>query len=252
MREIIERKLREIETARGVRILLAVESGSRAWGFASPDSDYDVRFVYLQSPAAYLRLDKTRDVIEWELNAVLDINGWDLQKALRLLHGSNPTLFEWAGSPVVYRSTPEWEAVRLLAEGYFSPRAGMFHYLNLARREYTRHICGETARYKAYLYALRAVLCCRWIAHNQTPPPVAFADLARAELAQPVRPLAEELLERKSRTGESDRGPRLPELDRYLERQLAEWEAAAPAVPRQGGDWERLNETFLRLLGMGE
>ena len=105
---VIPEKLREIETREQVKILHCVESGSRAWGFESPDSDYDVRFVYVRRPEHYLRLDRPRDVIEWQLDETLDINGWDLQKALRLLHGSNPTLFEWDRSDIVYRSTPEW------------------------------------------------------------------------------------------------------------------------------------------------
>lgn len=92
MRKIIETKLKEIEKKENVRIIYAVESGSRAWGFASPDSDYDVRFIYVRPKDYYLRLDKTKDVIEWQLDETFDINGWDLQKALRLLHGSNPTL----------------------------------------------------------------------------------------------------------------------------------------------------------------
>ena len=109
--EIIPAKLREIEAREHVRILHCVESGSRAWGFASPDSDYDVRFVYVRQPEHYLRLDKTRDVIEWQLDDTLDINGWDLQKTLRLLHRSNPTVFEWNSSPILYKTTPEWAEI---------------------------------------------------------------------------------------------------------------------------------------------
>ena len=95
MLERIRRELTKLEQTENIRILHCVESGSRAWGFASPDSDYDVRFIYARPLPCYLRLEKTRDVIEWQLDETLDINGWDLQKALRLLHGSNPTLFEW-------------------------------------------------------------------------------------------------------------------------------------------------------------
>lgn len=102
MRDLIIQKLKEIEQNENIRILHAVESGSRAWGFPSPDSDYDVRFIYIRSPEFYLKLEKTRDVIELPINDMLDINGWDLNKALRLLHSSNPTLFEWMSSPVIY------------------------------------------------------------------------------------------------------------------------------------------------------
>lgn len=94
MFEIIQKNLDEIEKAEHVRIIHCVESGSRAWGFASPDSDYDVRFIYVRPKEYYLKLEKTKDVIEWQLDDTLDINGWDIQKALRLLHKSNPTLFE--------------------------------------------------------------------------------------------------------------------------------------------------------------
>ena len=107
MLDIIQKKLGEIEAQEHVKILHCVESGSRAWGFASPDSDYDVRFVYLRRREDYLRLEGIRDVIEWQLDDVLDINGWDIQKYLRLLYKSNPTVFEWDLSPVVYRTTPE-------------------------------------------------------------------------------------------------------------------------------------------------
>ena len=105
MEKIIVQRLHEIEEREHVRILLAVESGSRAWGFASPDSDYDVRFLYVRTMTDYLRLDPVRDVIEQPINDLLDMNGWDLQKALRLLYKSNPTLFEWLKSPIVYMET---------------------------------------------------------------------------------------------------------------------------------------------------
>ncbi len=102
MREIIIEKLNEIEEKENVTILYAAESGSRAWGFASSDSDYDVRFIYLRREADYLRLDQTSDVIQWQLDDVLDISGWDLKKTLQLLYKSNPTIFEWCSSPIVY------------------------------------------------------------------------------------------------------------------------------------------------------
>lgn len=112
MEELIKTNLREIEEKENVKILHCVESGSRAWGFASPDSDYDVRFIYVRPKEFYLRLDKTRDVIEWQLDDTLDINGWDISKALSLLYKSNPTLFEWNSSPIVYKTTQEWEPIR--------------------------------------------------------------------------------------------------------------------------------------------
>lgn len=118
----IVRKLDEIEAAEHVRILYAAESGSRAWGFASKDSDYDVRFIYVRRQSDYLRLNPVRDVIEWQLDEVLDINGWDVSKALRLLHASNPTLFEWCQSPIVYRRLPAWEPIAQITSDCFNAR----------------------------------------------------------------------------------------------------------------------------------
>lgn len=107
----IREKLREIEEKEQVFILLAVESGSRAWGIASPDSDYDVRFIYVRKPEDYLRLDPVKDVIEWQLDEVLDINGWDLKKALIQFQRGNAALFEWAQSPIVYQKSLSWDKV---------------------------------------------------------------------------------------------------------------------------------------------
>ena len=168
-----------------VRILYSVESGSRAWGFASSDSDYDVRFIYVRCMEDYLRLDSVRDVIEWQLDETLDVNGWDLQKALRLLHASNPTLFEWTGSPVVYRTTPEWEALRSLIDASFLSGTGLQHYRHMASRNYREYLKGDMVPLKKYLYVLRSILACRWILKKRTSPPVLFQELADAEL-EPV------------------------------------------------------------------
>ena len=114
MRDIqkeIQEKLQEIEEKEQVKILHAVESGSRAWGFASPDSDYDVRFIYRREPGEYLRLESVRDTIEWQLDEVLDINGWDIKKTLQQFHRGNATLFEWSNSPIVYKTTEEWHQI---------------------------------------------------------------------------------------------------------------------------------------------
>ena len=119
MEKLIYKKLQEIEQQENVKILLAVESGSRAWGFASPDSDYDVRFIYVRPKEEYLRLDKVRDVIELPIDNILDINGWDIQKTLRLLYKSNPTLFEWFSSPIVYLETAFADEFRKIMTEYF-------------------------------------------------------------------------------------------------------------------------------------
>ena len=182
MRETIIRKLHEIEKTENVRILLAVESGSRAWGFASPDSDYDVRFIYVRPKEDYLRLEKIRDVIELPLDDVLDINGWDLQKALRLLYKSNPTLFEWAASPIVYMETEFAGQFRNVMNTYFSTKKSLYHYISMAEGNYREFLRGANVKAKKYFYVMRPVLACRWILEKGTPPPMRFTELMAAEL----------------------------------------------------------------------
>ncbi len=131
-KELFVHELKAIEEENGVRILHAVESGSRAWGFASPDSDYDVRFVYVRPPRDYIRLNEPKDVIIWKDDNVLDINGWDLRKAMKQFARGNATLFEWSYSPVVYQTSSEWATVCDVAKSYFSEKAAIYHYYGTA------------------------------------------------------------------------------------------------------------------------
>ena len=155
MKDTIQKELAQIEQTQNVRILLAVESGSRAWGFASPDSDYDVRFIYVRPKDAYLRLQKHRDVIELPINDALDINGWDLTKTLRLLHKSNPTLFEWGASPIVYLETDFAARFKSVMGRYFSSKRGLYHYIHMAAGNYREYIKGDMIKAKKYFYVLR-------------------------------------------------------------------------------------------------
>lgn len=152
MREKIQEKLCRIEESEHINILLAVESGSRAWGFASLDSDYDVRFVYIRKPEDYLRLDAIRDVIELPIDDVLDINGWDLQKTLRLLYKSNPTLFEWFSSPIIYQETEFADKFRDLMVRFFSSKKTLHHYISMAEGNYREYLKGDLVRVKKYFY----------------------------------------------------------------------------------------------------
>lgn len=161
--ELVLLKIKEIETAEHVKILHAVESGSRAWGFASPDSDYDVRFIYVRPQKYYLGLQPKQDFIDWALDETLDINGWDLSKTLQHFHKSNATLFEWANSPVVYLTTLEWRQIYAASEPYFSCKSAMYHYYGTARKNYHEHLTEDFVKYKKYFYVLRPILACKWI-----------------------------------------------------------------------------------------
>ena len=162
--EQIKRKLDEIEEKENVTILFAVESGSRAWGFASEDSDFDVRFVYKHNDInEYLRLEGIRDVIEWELNDVYDISGWDLDKTLKLLHSSNPVIFEWINSPIVYKETEFLKQFREFCRPYFMTIKGAHHYLHMAQKNYDTFLSGDRVKLKKYFYVLRPRFATKYV-----------------------------------------------------------------------------------------
>lgn len=249
MRDLIIQKLKEIEQTENIRILHAVESGSRAWGFPSPDSDYDVRFLYVRPPEFYLKLEKTRDVIELPINDMLDINGWDLNKALRLLHGSNPTLFEWMSSPVVYHRTDFIDRLRAVMDPYFSCKSGLYHYLSMAEGNYREYLKGEMVRAKKYFYVLRPVLACKWILRTHTRPPMPFAELAEAELDEALKSAVARLLDLKMNAPEIRNIPRVPEINDYLDREISRLKEEIAAFPAEHhGDWAPLNELFLQTI----
>lgn len=216
MLDQINTLLTRIEATHGVRIVYAVESGSRAWGFASPDSDYDIRFIFIRSADSYVSVQEGLESIDLPLEGELDAGGWDLRKAARLLGKSNGALVEWLHSPIVYRNEDGFrERWQSMARDIFSPRASSDHYRGLAKQMVLGKLRDDFVRAKDYLYALRAVLAAKWIAETHSIPPVPFADLF-AIAPSSVQSLIHELLEHKARTVESERMERLPELDSFL------------------------------------
>ena len=251
MEALISAKLKEIEQQENCRILLAVESGSRAWGFASPDSDYDVRFIYVRPREHYLRLNKGRDVIEKPINDLLDINGWDLDKALKLLHKSNPTVFEWFSSPIVYMDSPFADKFRPIMRRYFSSKSGLWHYLSMAESNYREYLKGEIVRAKKYFYVLRPILACKWILEKETPPPMLFSELMESQLDESLKPVVERLLQIKMNEPEVKMIPRVDELNEYLDRNLISVREQIELMPKETvHDWEELNDLFLSELEM--
>ena len=250
MRDRILKKLEEIEREQQVRILLAVESGSRAWGFASPDSDYDVRFIYVRPREAYLKLEEVRDVIELPIDEKLDINGWDLQKTLRLLHKSNPTLFEWFSSPIVYKETAFADKFRGIMQDFFSSKRSLYHYISMAEGNYREYLKGGMVRAKKYFYVLRPVLACRWILGRGTPPPMLFSELAEAELPASLREEIKDLLELKMKSPEIKLIPRRDAVNEYLDRSIVEIQEEIARLPEEKNvGWDALKRLFLEEIG---
>ena len=249
IKTVVSEKLNEIEQRENVRILHCVESGSRAWGFESPDSDYDVRFIYVRPKDYYLKLESTRDVIEWQLDDTLDINGWDIQKMLRLLYKSNPTVFEWSSSPIIYKTTDDWSAVSEVIGSYFQVKAGLYHYLSMAKTNYHAYFKGEQVKLKKYFYVLRPLLACRYIIDNGKPPPMLFSKLVESELESSMKPFVDEILKAKMATSELGTQPKNDKVIRYFESSIAEIEKViADYSKEEKMSWEPLDKCFLDIL----
>ncbi|WP_028560296.1 nucleotidyltransferase domain-containing protein [Paenibacillus pinihumi] len=249
MRARIQTELLAIEQEEQVRILYACESGSRAWGFPSRDSDYDVRFIYIRPAKWYLSIFEGRDVIERPVDGLLDVNGWDLKKALRLFRKSNPPLLEWLHSPIQYMEQYSVaEQIRKLSPLAFAPKSCMYHYLNMAKGNYRDYLQGEQVKIKKYFYVLRPVLACAWIEQFNTMPPLEFPLLVQTLLqdGSQLRVEIEELLVRKRAGEELDKGTRIGILNDYLEERITYYDQLAASMEAAAADQdEQLDQLFL-------
>lgn len=250
IREVIELKLLEIEEKENVRVLYAVESGSRSWGFASPDSDYDVRFVYVRRKEDYLLLNELRDVIEWQLDDLLDISGWDLKKALVQFHKGNATIFEWSNSPIVYKTTEVWNQIYDIAKYYFSVKAAAYHYYGTANSTFRKHLKENYVKYKKYFYALRPLLAGKYIQENKCPPPVLFDDLMKMDMPTELRIGIEELLEIKKKSDERESGLQIPVIQDFIVDEIIRQKVYLDSVDDdRTQEWKKLNKCFQKILG---
>jgi predicted nucleotidyltransferase len=257
-----------LSTREGVRILYACESGSRAWGFASPDSDYDVRFIYAQPRNRYLSIRERKDIIELPVDALLDINGWDIRKALQLFLKSNSPLYEWLQSPIVYMDPGDAKPdspgpsgkphnsgtnspvdsfaadLRRLMPHYYSRRAGCHHYLSMAYNAFTNDLRADEVRLKKYFYALRPTLACGWILEKGTVPPMEFPILRTLITDSGWNDTVDDLLRRKSQADEKALIPPVPLLQDWLVATLAQYKDRAEAIPAVKHDTEELDILF--------
>lgn len=244
----IKKHLLKLESEENVKIIYACESGSRAWGFPSKDSDYDIRFLYVHPPDWYFSMDleEKSDVIERPPDGLLDLSGWDLRKALRLLYKSNPPLLEWLNSPIVYlEKYSAGDRLRDLLPEFYSPTACLYHYLHMARGNYKEYLRGETVWLKKYFYVMRPLLAIRWIEEGRGVVPMEFETLlAGFDGEQDFKLAVSGLLERKIKGEELDRGPRIPEIRDFIDREMGRLDRKdfEPRGPKPSIDG--LNEIF--------
>lgn len=172
MESRIQIKLQQLEKNHNIRILYACEAGSRAWGISSPNSDYDVRFIYIHQEDWYLQLYEGKDVIEYTCEEnKLELNGWELKKSLKLLNKSNPSLFEYLQSPIIYRRDEDFfKKLTELSSKAFSPYTALYHYLNIGKRN--NRMLKENPTTKRYLTTLKPIISCQWILQHKKIPPI--------------------------------------------------------------------------------
>jgi predicted nucleotidyltransferase len=229
---LIRTRLDALERDQEIRVVLAVESGSRAWGFASPDSDYDVRFIYVRRVADYAALFAPRDVIEQPIEDEIDLSGWDLRKALALGLSWNPALVEWLTSPITYCELGwEADALRRLFARPLNQDALVRHYYGLASKQFARHVGGRSAvNLKKYFYVVRPAVALLWIETwpEETPPMSLPLLLDGVTLPADVGAAIVSLRERKSTTNEFGMGEPIEALDRFCRERLSWAQARLP------------------------
>ena len=214
-RLLIQTKLSQLEEEYGIRILLAIEAGSRAWGFSSPDSDWDIRFIYIHRPQWYLTVEPGRDTLERSFEEEkLDLAGWDLRKGLSLFRQTKPSLLEWLHSPIIYRQDVRFvDALQALEPPSFNPIKAMHHYLSIARGHNEKYLQRGGFTLKRFLYYLRGLLACIWIEQRLCTPPVRFTALVEATVSDPaIREAIDKLLTLKRESKEHDQSAVAPEL----------------------------------------
>jgi len=250
----IDERLDGVERDDGVRVLWAIESGSRAWGFPSPDSDNDCRFLYVRPVDDYLGLRRRRDVIETPLDHVFDVNGWDLRKALGLLVKGNATVGEWLRSPIVYRGDIAVRDALLAVAGNVVDRAGLTrHYLHVARNNLD--LLDRSGQLKKFLYALRPALTLRWLRVHPgaTVPPMDVATLlTESDVADHIAHRVRGFIELKSATRELGTAPVPAELRQFVDAELSRADEATTRQSRSASDraaaWERAESAFIELV----
>ncbi|MCP4180620.1 MAG: nucleotidyltransferase domain-containing protein [bacterium] len=250
MNEIILQKLKEIELAYNIKILYACESGSRACGFNSIDSNYDVRFIYLYKKDWYLSVDKRKDIIELPVDETLYISGWCLQKTLSLLKDSNPSLFEYFKSPIVYiKNNTFFTDFTELMSYYYSPKKCFLHYFNKAKHNYRDCSDKNHITIKEYLCIIRSILSCLWIQKNKDSVPLDFdllikSGIKNAEFKETVRKLASDKTNRTEHGIIKDANIFLNYIDEQLNTLNAD------NIDDNNCDDTKINDFFLKIFAL--
>ncbi|WP_440876895.1 nucleotidyltransferase domain-containing protein [Thalassotalea sp. PLHSN55] len=248
----ILRRIKAAETEHDVKVLYAIESGSRAWGFSSPNSDYDVRFIYAHKKDWYLRVDLEgkRDVIEYPIVDEIDINGWDIRKALKLFWKSNPAFVEWLQSPIVYVDDGHFaQQAKALIPNIVSLHKGIYHYLHMAKGNFRGYLKQDVVPLKKYFYVLRPLLAIMWIEKYNQAAPIEFEILRQLVANNKVLDEAiTELLARKRVSLEKEYAPTVPVINEFIESELQRHENYIATNKERDAEFDSLNRLFKAVL----
>ena len=247
--EYIIKRLEDIQEENNITILYAFESGSRAWGFPSPNSDFDVRFIYMNRPEWYLSINESRDSIEFIEDKLFDFNGWDIRKALQLLYSSNVTPFEWMQSGIVYMNRFEFkQEMNRIAIDYFQPKSAIHHYIGLTNKTFNGSLQSEKVKIKKYFYALRPVLCAKWIKETGSVPPLEFHKLFPVIHNNEVYEKIMILLEKKKTAKEGELFESDNVLNQFIAENIESCSTYADDLEPERNEPEPLNIFFRNLL----
>ena len=249
MKPIIINKLKEIEDKYNVKILFAVESGSRAWGFPSTDSDYDVRFIYKRNINDYLKIDSVDDFIDIEIVDELDFKGWDIQKVLRLMLKSNSSINEYLQSPIHYISDEIFEKELFdLAASQFNSQKVAMHYLGITTKRIIEMEHENDIKLKSLFYALRSVLSAKWIVEKKTIPPMEFDKLKHLIENKTIENRVNNYLEIKANMDESFKISKNDKLFDWLINLKTELKIESEKLPKIGFDKNKINAFFIKTI----
>ncbi len=251
MVEKIKKYLSDLEEEKGIEILLACETGSRAWGFPSPDSDFDVRIIYKHEKDWYLGLTEEKDTIECFLeNNEIDICGWDLRKSLRLLAKSNPPLLERIQSPIIYKVDKEFlTGINSVAQKTYSRIATIHHYLSMAKKAFEEVANSDEYKLKKFFYALRSSVACLWILEKEEIPPIELGKMLNGlDLPAILKTRIGELIEIKSSISETYFYKGENELIEFMKACIERAENESQSLPASKWKMTDLNDFFLKTL----
>ncbi len=250
IREEIMKKLKDTEIEHNVKIIFAIESGSRGWGFESPDSDYDCRFVYVREKNSYITVEEKKDFIEYDVDKIFDINGWDLQKFIKHIMKSNANLLEWLSSNVIYMKNEECtQLLQELGSDFFNPVSVSYHYLSMAKKKYD-NILNDECKIKTYFYVLRALACVRYIyEYNQMPYMEYFNNLEKISVGNNIKGEVHKLYDLKVKVDEAYKIPENKILVEYFKSEINFFESEIKNINfEQHKDTEKCDEIFRKII----